>query len=370
MADPQAAGGVQQHGDPTRPWDGGLADIGRLDYNTEPSTVYTLYMHLGRHNQMNFGQVDDHNPDWLNRVLIRMTECDLALPPTTPGTLHPQLNTWSADLTQPPSETGDRPTPLDAWRTDQADYRRFLTRLAAGEVAMAPFRALLDTIGPTPVRVILGDYLGVAGVIRQQAGVPTFGVRVEVFSPVLLPDVFFSLVSGQTGWNPPAGVAHPVLQYQSEWARAPSPAEAAMQQALGVDSTAVNWWSDVYVRQFWDVGMPRTAKLPQDGRVYHYEPIDFMQWLNDLTWSSEWPKYRVTAGAPPASVARPAAPRSRRFERRRRVAVFYPTFYPIGPMLHDLGVARMAYLRAYSDRGSQLVARQVMRPQARWSIAR
>ena len=27
-------------------------------------------------------------------------------------------------------------------------------------------------------------------------------------------------------------------------------------------------------------------------------------------------------------------------------------------------------LRAYSDRGSQLVARQVMRPQARWSIAR
>jgi hypothetical protein len=27
-------------------------------------------------------------------------------------------------------------------------------------------------------------------------------------------------------------------------------------------------------------------------------------------------------------------------------------------------------LRAYSDRGSQLAARQVMRPQARWSIAR
>jgi hypothetical protein len=296
--------------DPRSPWDGGFADIGRLDYDTEPSTVYTLYMHLGRHNEMNFGQVDDHNPDWLNRVLIRMAECDLVLPPATPGRLHPQLNAWSADLTQPPSETGDRPTPLEAWQMDQADYRRFLTRLAAGEVAMAPFRSLLDTTGLTPVRVILGDYLGVAGVIRQQAGVPTLGVRVEVFSPGLLPDAFFTLVTGQTGWNPPPGVAHPVLLYQSEWARPPTLGEAALQQALGVDPTAVNWWDDVYVRQFWDVVTPHAAKLPPDGQVYHYEPIDFMQWINDLTWTSEWPKYRVTAG--PAPVARSAAPRSRR----------------------------------------------------------
>lgn len=61
-----------------------------------------------------------------------------------------------------------------------------------------------------------------------------------------------------------------------------------------------------------DLGTPPEAKLPADGRVYHYAPLDFMQWLNDRTWSSEWPKYRVTTGRPPASVARPAAPRPRR----------------------------------------------------------
>jgi hypothetical protein len=302
------AGGVV---DPRSPWDGGRADIGRLDYDTDPSTVYTLYMHLGRHNQMSFDHVDDHNPDWLNRVLIRLAECDLALPPATPGTLHPQLNAWRADLTQPPSEAGGRPTPLEAWQTDQADYRRFVRRLADGDVAVAPFRALLDTTGPTPVRVILGDYLGVAGVIRQQAGVPTHGVRVEVFSPAALPDPFFTIERGQTAWNPAAGNQHPALFYRSEWSFVElTTAERAELTAIGVDTTMVNWWSDVSARMFWDVITPVTAKLPADGRVFHYDPIDFMQWLNNLTWTSEWPKYRVRAGG--AAAARPAAPRPRR----------------------------------------------------------
>ena len=292
-------------------WHGGLADAGRLDYSSEPTTVYSLTMHLGRHDNMNFGEVDDHNPDWLNRVLIRMTECDLALPPAAPGTLHPQLDAMRADLTQPPSMDGDRPTPLEAWQMDQADYRRFLTELSGGQIAIAPFRSPLDPTGPTPIRVILGDYLGVAGVIRRQAGVATFGVRVEVFSPEL-PDPFFTIVRGQNGWNVPAGVTHPALHYESEWARTPSAAEAAALQGLGVDPAAVAWWPDVQRRQFWDLRTPFAAKLPLDGRVYHYEPIDFMQWLNDLTWSSEWPKYRVTAGAPAIPVARPATPRSRR----------------------------------------------------------
>lgn len=299
--------------DPKDAGHGGRADTGRLDYNVEPTTVYALYMHLGRHDQMNFGQVNDHNPDWLNRVLIRMTECDLALPPTAPGTLHPQLNHWSADLTQPPSTSGDRPTPLQAWQQDQADYRRFLTQLAAGQVAMAPLRSPLDSIGPTPVRVILGDYLGVAGVIRQEAGVPTFGVRVEVFSPQV-PDNRFTPVYNRDSWDVPGGVTHPVLYYQSEWARTPSPAETTELQELGVDPAAVTWWPDVPIRQFWDLLTPPNAKLPLDGFVYHYAPIDFMQWLNDLTWSSEWPKYKVmTTATPPAPVARPPAPRPRRF---------------------------------------------------------
>lgn len=110
----------------------------------------------------------------------------------------------------------------------------------------------------------------------------------------------------------PAGVTHPALYYQSEWRRKPPAAKAAALQALGVDPAAVAWWSDVQVRQFWDLRTPPASKLPVDGLVYHYEPIDFMQWLNDLTWSSEWPKYRVTGGNPAVPIPRPVTPRSRR----------------------------------------------------------
>ena len=125
---------------------------------------------------MTFDRVDDHNPDWLNRVLVRLKECDLALPPTSPRARCRPSSTPGAPTSIPAAlESGTRPTPLEAWQADQTAYRRFLTRLAAGHVAVAPFRSLFDTTGPTPVRVILGDYLGVAGVIRQQAGASTFG---------------------------------------------------------------------------------------------------------------------------------------------------------------------------------------------------
>jgi hypothetical protein len=297
---------------------GGLADIGRIDYGLEPTPVYSLYMHLGRHENMNFGQVDDHNPDWLNRVLIRMGECDLARPPANPGTVHASLNAWTADFTRPPSQAGVRPTLLEAWQIDQSRYRRFLDELTSGQIAVAPVRAttgvsVTPPIGPTPIRVILGDYLGVAGVIRRQAGVPTHGVRIEVFSPGLVSALFFNPVRDQVNWTVPSGVTNPALLYQSEWSRIPNATESAALQAIGVDPTLVPWWSVVSTAQLWDVQTPQDAKLATDGRVYHYSPINFIQWINDVTWTSEWPKYRVVSGTPPAPVARPAAPRNLRF---------------------------------------------------------
>jgi hypothetical protein len=46
--------------------------------------------------------------------------------------------------------------------------------------------------------------------------------------------------------------------------------------------------------------------------AYHDDPLDFMQWIDGVTWKSEWPKYRVTdAGG--AGAAGAAAPRPRRF---------------------------------------------------------
>ncbi len=298
---------------------GGLADIGRIDYDQEPSSVYSLYMHLGRPGTMSFTQVNDQNPDWLNRVLIRMAECDLALPPgaNPSGSLAPPLATLTADFTAPPrmngAVAGTRATPLQAWQMDQISYRPFLSDLAAGDVAAAPFRASHDADGPTPVRIILGDYLGVAGVIRKQANVATYGLRVEVFSPSLI-STDFTEVDNQTSWQVPAGTSKPALKYQSEWSRVPASTDATALQNIGVDPTSVNWWPSVIMSPtHWDVGTPARAKLPRDGIVFHYKPSDFLQWINDKTWSSEWPKYKVVSGTPPTSVARPTAPRSRRF---------------------------------------------------------
>jgi hypothetical protein len=292
---------------------GGFADAGRIDYNVEPSCVYVLYMHLGRHENMSFERVNDHNPDWLNRVLVRMTECDLALPPANPGTLHPTLQGWQADFTTPPSMIGVRPTPLEAWQMDQGRYRFFLNDLASGRIAVAPHSFFDQRIAPTPIRVLLGDFLGVAGVIRRQAGVSTHGLRVEVFSPAPV-NSFFNVVDNQANWSVPPGTIHPTLLYQSEWAGVPSAAESIALRAFGVDPQFINWWETVAVSQLWDTGLPSNVKLPRDGRVHHYEPLEFIQWINDVTWTSEWPKYRVVNNAqPPVAVARPALPRSRRF---------------------------------------------------------
>ena len=40
--------------------------------------------------------------------------------------------------------------------------------------------------------------------------------------------------------------------------------------------------------------------------MYHYKPTEFLQWINEVTWASEWPKYSVTGPGP-------AAPKPRRF---------------------------------------------------------
>jgi len=54
------------------------------------------------------------------------------------------------------------------------------------------------------------------------------------------------------------------------------------------------WWPDAISDQFFLLVDPN---LPLDGRVYHYSPLDFMRWLNGVTWASEWPKYRVKDAA-------------------------------------------------------------------------
>ena len=283
---------------------GGLAEPGRIDYDAEPSIVYSLVMHLGRNTGMSFEQASDGNPDWLNRVLIRKKECDIALPTTANGNLAPALAALpAASFTAPPGAPG-RPTPIARWRMDQRSYTTFINALAAGNVAIAPSQTVNDVHGPTPIRIILGDFLGLAGVIRRQGEVPPRGIRVEIFSRTNIDPIYFTSVTGQTGWNVPAGVTHPAVQYVSEWARALSDADKAALTAIGVDPQLATWWSDVQSNQTFDVRTPEAAKLPRDGNVFHYSPLDFMEWINNVTWTSEWTKYRIAGPRP--------SPRSRR----------------------------------------------------------
>lgn len=274
-----------------------------IDYGRAPSTVYSLYMHLGRPAGMSLDEVRDDNPDWLNRVLVRKKECDLGVAFFDDDPTHHAIPAavWNS---RPPG-VPPRPTTLEGWRVDQAALGSFLDALRAGETAFTfgqPFTQ--------PIRILLGDFLGESGVIRRSGATVTHGIRVETFSPSFVPPTF-SLVEGQTGWNPPAGRPRPGLRYVSEWARALTVAETQALTAIGVNTAQLGWWQAVALAQHLDPSIPRDARLPFGGNVLHYQPIDFARWINDVTWKSEWPKYRAVDAAGVA-VPRPARPRTRR----------------------------------------------------------
>ena len=92
----------------------------RLDYDRAPSTVYSLYMHIGHPADLDLHAVNPANPDWLNRVHIRKKECDLGIefyndPITTAS------RTTSGTSRCPASSRGRRST--TGWRTDRAGAR-------------------------------------------------------------------------------------------------------------------------------------------------------------------------------------------------------------------------------------------------------
>jgi hypothetical protein len=187
--------------------------------------------------------------------------------------------------------------------SDQAALTTFLADLGTGRVAMAPFAAQT-----TPIQIILGDYLGNEGVIAKEGGTQVRGIRVEVFSPALLPG--FTRVGFDTGWGPfPPATELPAQQFPSEWARDLTEAESTALQALGVDRTMVTWWPDVAARMTPDPRVAAADRLPASGMVFHYQPFDFLRWINRTTWNSEWPKYEVFVAG--NAQAAPAAPRSR-----------------------------------------------------------
>src|SRR5207302_11374723 len=99
------------------------------------------------------------NPDWLNRMLMRVKECDLGTTcrQSAAGQAIPN-GKWND---RPPG-SARRPTLLEACTTDLADYRTALQRLGNGDIMFAS----RDLMG-TPIRILLGDFLGNAGIIRR-----------------------------------------------------------------------------------------------------------------------------------------------------------------------------------------------------------
>jgi hypothetical protein len=287
---------------------GGLPQFAnRIDYDTAPASVYSLYLHLGRPAGMNFAAPVDANPDWLNRMLIRYQEATLgvAFRASAVGQAIP-VGTWD---NFPPGGGANARTSVDrSWTADHNNYGPTLTRLQRGDLTLMPGQRDV-----TPIRVLLGDYIGDVGVIRRDAAGAHFGVRVEVVSADVISHDFTETVTDATRlWDPvagPAGTRHAV-RYPSEWSANPTGAILAAMTAAGVtDTSLANWWSDVSLASTMHADWPDGASLPP-GSVVHYDPYEFLPWLNARTWTSEWPKYRAQNLTNPGAVPATPIPRS------------------------------------------------------------
>jgi hypothetical protein len=283
---------------------------GAVDFDRAPSYVYSLYMHLAHPSQQALDQVHEDHPDWLNRVLIRKKECDLGVAFYDDDPKHHGISEekWN---NRPPPDVPRRPTTLDGWRADVEALGIFLDNLRAGDTAVAPRNPFVQ-----PIRVILGDFLGEGGVIRRVGGVATHGIRVETFSPSFSPPGFER--ADTENWSPPTGLSPPFsLRFRSEWRRILTVEDAAQLQDIGVNIDHYFWWLTVANATRDEAGLPNAARLPRDGTLFHFHPLKFMRWLNEITWKHEWHKHEVTdASNNPVPFldagGNPRRPRSRR----------------------------------------------------------
>ena len=271
---------------------------GRIDYDLAPSSVFSLYMHLGRPAGLTFDRVDGANPDWLNRLLIRMKECDLGhdFRTSAAGRAIPDA-TWNTE------RPGFRLRTAASWELDRDNYRPTIRRLAGQQLTLMPGNQMV-----TPIQILLGDYLGDAGVVRRDAAGSHFGVRIEVFSrDVISREFTASSTDVDRGFVRTVGTAPFAVSYPSEWGQVPAgPLLAALQASGLTDMAAVNWWESMQLATTLRQGWPDDGRLTGDGWAVHYDPYEFLPWLNGRTWASEWPKYRAANLANPGAV--PASP--------------------------------------------------------------
>jgi hypothetical protein len=60
---------------------------------------------------------------------------------------------------------------------------------------------------------------------------------------------------------------------------------------------------------FLTLELDAAKQLPYDGVLWHYDVVDFLTWMNNITWNSEWLKYGIVD---PVHKGAPTQPKSRK----------------------------------------------------------
>jgi hypothetical protein len=109
------------------------------------------------------------------------------------------------------------------------------------------------------------------------------------------------------------------VQYESEWARLPNPLETPAFDGAGVTAPQVQWWPQVAQAQALVASLVAGERLPLNGIVFHYRPLEFAQWINEVTRRTR-PKSKITdAAGNPVARPRGLAPAGCSRLRRRRI---------------------------------------------------
>lgn len=225
-----------------------------IDYDRPPSYVYSLITHV-RQTAVTFDDLTTENPDWLNRLIKRLYECKKTNEFRNDHATDNQLKTaWRYNPV--PDHVLQRWSVGVQMERDAESYQSLIDELKLAHTVCFPLEHPLNA---TTVRVILGDFLGVPG----RPGKAGFGISIFSVDELPVP----GRVHGTSTWS------------TQDWWQA-----AANATLLENDPT---------------------RRVPRNGVVWRYPMLGFLKWLNDITWTSEWAKYRV-------DTSRPDKPRPRR----------------------------------------------------------
>ena len=215
-----------------------------------------------------------------------------------------------------------RPGLLEGYKADNDALGFFLTALRAGRTGR-----LAPNANATTINVLLGDFLGVAGVVRNAQRSPQpAGVRVEVFSNMIVDDSEFAFSDSRAsggGWRA-AGGRHPLADHPlPERVGAHPDRRRAARRCRTPASTrrSCNWWADVQPATL-DNRRPSTRRC-RNGRRHALRPADLhavAEQAHVAQRVAEVPRHRRVRRDPELADRALAAPHARSRAACRRAA--------------------------------------------------